>query len=179
MEQHSDEFDTIIGPLEERLTLIAWRLLGDVHDAEDALQDAMTVVVRRWRAVTKHPNPQALVLKIVGDKACDHLRKRIREQYRVREASSLSSLPCDRDPSSQLSAHELSLEVGKALTALSANQRTAFILRYYEEQSYQSIGKVIGCKASTARKHVARARGRLESLLDHLRQNVEKTSARE
>ena len=61
--------------------------------------------------------------------------------------------------------------IARALAALSAEQREAFLLRHVEELSYEDIARVTGLRRSTLRMRVKRAcdairaRLRLEELL--------------
>ncbi len=49
-------------------------------------------------------------------------------------------------------------------------QRAAVVLRYYEDQSFGEIARVLGCTESTARSHVRRA---LAVLREHLEEAAE------
>jgi RNA polymerase sigma-70 factor (ECF subfamily) len=57
------------------------------------------------------------------------------------------------------------LDVAVALRALPAQQRAAVALHYYEDQSAEEVGVLMGCSASTVRTHLLRARKRLAELL--------------
>jgi len=164
----SEEFDQIVRPIERQMMQTVWHVLGDVHDAEDALQDALTIVLKRWKRVTRHVNPPALVLKICADCACDHLRRKIRVSRRSRRLDDLDKPSQVPDPEEELFRRELRQEIMSAISRLSRNQASAFVLRSIQEQSYNDIAAALGCSEATARKHVARARGRLSTLLHKL-----------
>lgn len=67
-----EEFDQIIAPVERQMMETVWHVLGDAHDAEDAFQDALTIILKRLKRVAKHNNPHALVAKICAEYAYDH-----------------------------------------------------------------------------------------------------------
>jgi RNA polymerase sigma-70 factor (ECF subfamily) len=145
-----------------------WHVLGDAHDAEDALQDALTVIVKRFRRVAKHKNPHALIAKICAECAYDHLRRKLRDSRRHRSLDELDQASCDGGPSEKLSQQEMRQDIMSAISKLSRNQAVAFLLRCIQEQSYDDIAAALGCSVVTARKHVGRARQRLSVFLHQL-----------
>lgn len=71
-------YDRIVRPIEDRMIRSIWRIVRDSQDAEDAMQDALVIILKRWDRISRHPNPQSLVLKICVDAAYDLTRRRIR-----------------------------------------------------------------------------------------------------
>jgi DNA-directed RNA polymerase specialized sigma24 family protein len=51
---------------------------------------------------------------------------------------------------------------------LSKNQARAILMHAVEEIPYGDIAEAMDCREATVRKHVARARARLRTLLAHL-----------
>lgn len=168
MKTSLEEFDQIVRPIERQMMQTVWHILGDVHDAEDALQDALTIVLKRWKRVARHDNPHALIVKICADCAYDHLRSKIRLSRRHQVLDKLDKPSHLNDAAEQLSRRELRREIMSAIAKLSRNQASAFLLRSTEGQSYDCIAAALGCSVATARKHVARARYRLSILLQPL-----------
>ena len=163
-----EEFDRIIRPIERQMMQTVWHVLGDTADAEDALQDALITVLKRWKRVTHHDNPHVLIIKICANCAYDQLRQRVRLSRRSESLDNAQELSCVMGPSQQLLQRELRTEIMCAISKLSRNQALAFLLRSIQEQSYDDIAAAMDCSAATARKHVARARDRLTTLLHHL-----------
>ena len=158
-------FETIIGPLEDRMIRVIWRIVRNEHDAEDAMQNALATICHRWNRVTQHPAPQALVLKICIDAAYDVARRRTKN----RTLATAEIEPADRGdlPSAGLVERETQTEVLAAIQRLSRHQATAISLRVFEELPYDQIAASLGCSEATARKHVARARAQLRRVLAH------------
>lgn len=167
------DLEKIVQPIEQNLLRIAWNILGNTHDAEDALQETMSIVVKRWHRVAAHPAPSALVVKICTECALDLLRKRVRYQAKANrhalERMNESVVPTDRAALSS----EVKQTVLNAITTLPRNQAIAFTLRVVEEQDYEQIAATLGCGEATARTHVKRARQKLATLLQHLKPNGE------
>jgi RNA polymerase sigma-70 factor, ECF subfamily len=53
------------------------RLVGDFDLAEDALQDAFTTALERWRADDPPSNPRAWLVNVARNKAIDRIRRQI------------------------------------------------------------------------------------------------------
>jgi RNA polymerase sigma-70 factor (ECF subfamily) len=167
-DQHR-EYERLIAPIEDRMIRSVWRITGDPDNAEDALQEALLTIWRRWDRVRTHPNPQALVLRICIHSAHDLLRRKVRQMRRRESGEVLQDLP-DTSPSAaqNISGAEQNNQVLRAIGCLPKNQARAILMHAVEEMPYPDIAAVLHCREVTVRKHVARARSRLRSLLSRL-----------
>jgi hypothetical protein len=68
VDQRQQAYERLIAPLETRMIRAIWRIVGNPDDAEDALQDALTVTWRRWDRLQAHPNTDALILRSAQEK---------------------------------------------------------------------------------------------------------------
>jgi RNA polymerase sigma-70 factor (ECF subfamily) len=170
MDSSSSLYQRIIEPIEDRMIRSIWRITRNAHDAEDAMQNALMAIWKRQHRISQHPSPQALVLRICIDAACDVARRRARDRNRDRlEADPhgpaellLDSAPM---PWEDLAHQELSCEILSAINQLSRRQAVAITLRVFEELPYEQIAAAMDCTEATARKHVERARGHLRVVL--------------
>ncbi len=169
MNDQQAAYDRIIGPIEDRMIKSIWRIVRNPADAEDAMQEALVTIWKRWARVVKHPNPEALVLRICIDAACDLARRRIRDR-RILDPGAIGGERYDASPSppAEMIDAEQHLEIVTAIHRLSRRQAVATMMRVVEDQPYREIAAVMGCSEATARKHVARGRDRLRISLAHL-----------
>ena len=146
-----------------------WRIVRDPDDADDAFQEATTTIWKRLGRIRRHPNPQALILKICTDAARDALRRRVR-QSRIQEQEKVIAALHDPAPSAvqHLISHEAQAEIFQAIGQLSPKQGTAVLMRFVHDLSYRDIAQSFGCREATVRKHVTRGRDRLCRILEHL-----------
>src|SRR5690554_6181362 len=72
------QFDNLLHGLDSRMVRAIARIIDDPHDAEDALQNALTTIWQKLSRLRQHPNPKAVVLKVCIDAAYDLLRNRRR-----------------------------------------------------------------------------------------------------
>ncbi len=167
------EYNELIQPLEDQMIRTIWRIVRDADDADDAMQEALTTMWRRFERISHHPNPRALILRICINSACDVLRRKQRVK-RVEEDDQLYDDLRDAikrpalTPRQALESEDLELEIMTAIEHLSPQQSVAVRLRLVERFDYSDIADVLDCSEATARTHVARGRHRLQEVLAHL-----------
>jgi len=156
------DYSTLVRPLESRMMRSIWRIVRRKEAAEDALQDALAVIWKKRDAVARHPNPQALILKISIAAAYDAVRK---ERRRLRhEITGLPGEPADDSAAPAGKGSEdrgLRAAILAAVGRLPKRQATAALLHIIEDQSYEEIARAMECSETTVRVHVMRARAAL------------------
>jgi RNA polymerase sigma factor (sigma-70 family) len=169
MNDQSQAYEEIIGPIEDRMLRSIWRITRDAHDAEDAMQNALVTLWKRWNRVRRHASPQALVLKMCVDAALDVARRRVRDRRNIESNHPAYGL---RLPLEELANAELRREVLAAIARLSRRQAVTVMLRAFEELPYNQIAAALGCTEATARKHFERACAQLRLALARHQPNV-------
>ena len=160
------EFARLVLRQQARMLRSIWRVVRDPDLAEDALQDALTTLWRKLPALVRHPNPDAFVLRVCLNAACDHLRARTRRRRR--------DVPLDGETARRVARTEVSQEssvqddVLEAIRRLRRREATAILLRALGDESYETIARALGCSETTARVHVTHAREKLRRWLSHL-----------
>lgn len=160
-----EEYERLIKPLESAMMRTVWNLTRNKHDAEEAMQEALCVIWRKWERVRIHPNPQALVLRICVNSAYDILRARARRERRETLTEVTREAGVAPDVETGLPAAECQQAIQDAISQLSRNQAVAITMRLVQGVPYHEIGRALGCQESTVRKHVERGRQRLRELL--------------
>lgn len=165
-------YEELIETIETRMMRSIWRIVRNTEEAEDAMQEALTIIWRRWERICRHPNPEALILKISIDVAYDSLRTQFR-RHRMGDVFKIMLLktsdnPLKASPYEELIGQETEAEVLRAIARLPRRQAVAALLRILYEQSYSDIASTMGCSEATVRIHVSRARARLCRWLSHL-----------
>ena len=131
---------------------LAYLLVRDATVAEELVQDAFLAVQRRWETIEDPP----AYLRTAVVNACRSWgrRQQVRRDH-------LSTLIVESAPGADAVADEL----WDALATLPERQRTAVVLRYYEDASDETIAAVLGCRPATVRTTLHRA---LKALRPHL-----------
>jgi RNA polymerase sigma-70 factor (TIGR02957 family) len=152
----------VFGEHRDLLVGVAYRVLGSVTDAEDAVQEAWL----RWSKVdpAEVANPRAFLVRVTTRLAIDRLRR-----AKARRESYVGPWL----PEPMLTGHDVAEEVELAesvsmamlvmLETLSPLERAVFVLREAFGMPYAEIGEVIGRKEEAVRQLARRAR-------DHVRE---------
>src|SRR5919198_5364276 len=69
---------------------------GDIDVAEDAVQDAFTIALRKWPGDGMPPNPGGWITTTARKRAIDRLRREARGRELINEVAALSSRSDDR-----------------------------------------------------------------------------------
>ncbi len=141
----------------------ALRLVGgDTQLAEDVSQTVFLHLARK-----AHRLPQGLMLGgWLHRDACyaarTLMRSERRRQKREREAIEMNATEAHCD--SNLA--RLASLLDEAIETLGAEERTAVLLRFFEQRDFRSIGEALGSTEEAARKRVTRAVEKLHGVLE-------------
>ena len=135
---------------------LAYAMLQNAHDAEDAVQEA---TLKAWRAVDRVREGSPLrpwFLTIVANECRQRRRNR---WWSVTKMADLVEIA-----SSGPEANEDIAELRSALRRLPASMRLTLVLRYYLDLPFDEIGRVLKCspQAAKSRTHRALAKLRVE-----------------
>ncbi|MFE6332241.1 SigE family RNA polymerase sigma factor [Streptomyces sp. NPDC057798] len=160
------EFDAFVAARWSGLLHLA-RLLtaGDRHRAEDLLQESLVKLWSVWARVGEEA-PEAYVRKVMARAAARSARRR---WWGERPVERLPETAVPGDVSATV-AERSRLEA--ALAQLPPKQRTAVVLRYYQDLPDRQVADVLGCPVGTARSHTSRGVARLRHLLSDVIETV-------
>jgi RNA polymerase sigma factor, sigma-70 family len=142
-----------------RLIRLAYRMLGQVSEAEDAVQDAWL----RWtRAAQKVDDPAAWLVRATTRLCIDRLRraKAEREAYRGPWLPEPLIEPLTDDPVER--AEEVSVAFLLALERLSPLERAVFLLHDVFEQDYARVAQALDRSETAVRQLASRARAHVQ-----------------
>ena len=149
------------------------RFLANAMDSEEAAQD---VFIQFHRHINRYqPNAQlsTYLYRLAVNRSLNGLRTRKRKRlfsfHQIQNDQEWEGNPNDR-PDQKLEEAELARAVQKAIDALPENQRTAVILRRYQELSYEEIADVMNCSVSAVESRLHRAKQALRKKLKYLKE---------
>ena len=153
---HGDReaFEMIIRTQSRALFAIAYGVLQNREEAEDAVQDALVKAWKsRWRVRYPEKFPAWLAM-IARHRARDVFRKR-RTVPLPNEAT--QSFASETNRNTNTSDELLDRQLQSALAALPELHRSALMLRYFEEMDYRSIEQLLGLTNGSLRGILGRA----------------------
>jgi RNA polymerase sigma-70 factor (sigma-E family) len=130
---------------------LAYLLVGDRHLAEDIVQEAFVRVAGRLWALRDPGAFNAYLRRTVLNLARGHMRKKERERRYLDQWAHSGRRPQEDPPDSAVRD-----ELDRALGRLTMRQRTALVLRYYEDLSERQTAELLGCPVGTVKSLVAR-----------------------
>jgi len=149
---------------------VAYSVLRNAADAEDAVQEAFVRVLRHRDTLAEVRDQRVWLIRIVWNVVLDRKRRMktrpetddVAELARVLPATGLSAE--ERVAAAQHHAHVLA-----CVEKLPAKERQVLMLSAFEELNSVEIAEVLGITESSVRSRLFRARNLMAGLLDHPR----------
>ncbi|UCC62086.1 MAG: sigma-70 family RNA polymerase sigma factor [Anaerolineae bacterium] len=145
---------------------LAYRLLQDADEAEDAAQEAFLRAWRGLRGFRGQAKFTTWLYRIVTNLCYNRLASLRRQLMEVDtdEVEALAS-PTEQSPPARLEAAERRAFLHGQIAALPAKYRLVITLFYLQEFSYQEIAQLLDLPLGTVKTHLFRARERLKRQL--------------
>jgi RNA polymerase sigma-70 factor (ECF subfamily) len=147
-------------PLARALYGVAYRMTGNVHDAEDLVQETFLRAYRAFDRYRPGTNARAWLITILQRVRTDAFRRRQRRPATVELTGEGPSTPPPQD--ALASGGE---ELERALGSLAEPFRTAVVLRDIEELSYAEIAEALKVPVGTVMSRIHRGRALLRAAL--------------
>jgi RNA polymerase sigma-70 factor, ECF subfamily len=143
---------------------VAYRMLGNPQDAEDAAQEIFLRAYTRLESFDQARRFSTWLLSIASNYCIDRLRRQRLAWLTLDDVA--YTLPSgERGPEgSALDAEERDA-VQRALMQLPDNYRQVMVLRYWHDLSYDEIAQATGLTESTIKTRLFRARNMIASAL--------------
>lgn len=167
-------FETLVRPHMDAAFNMAYWILRDRDDAQDAIQDAYLQAFRAFESF-RGDRMRPWLLAIVRNAALKIARRRRygeRLPYEDGDTSgasdeSLEPVADAPSPEALLVEAEERSQVRAAIALLPSAFREAIVLREIEGLAYDEIAEVTGVPIGTVMSRLSRARGELRKLLGH------------
>jgi RNA polymerase sigma-70 factor (sigma-E family) len=143
-----------------RLRRTAYLMCGDWHRAEDAAQDALVKVYRRWNRIERKDNLNGYAHRAVVTAVFDQGRKPWRRERLHDPDDDRATVPDLAGPVDDR------LLVVQALATLPAGQRACVVLRHYADLSLEQTADVLGIGVGGVKSQTSRGLARLRELLE-------------
>ena len=158
-----DAFRALVERHGRGLFRLAWRMTGNQQDAEDVVQEAF---FRAWKQLARFDGRSSFatwVYRIASNYALDLIRAR-RHSDSTDAAGSLAGT--DPAPDRLVFSGQVEGRVAAAMEELSAQERTAFVLRHFEGMSIDQIGAALNLAPSATQNSIFRAVQKLRRALE-------------
>ena len=152
------DFGELVREHDRSLRALAFRMLGDAHQMDDALQDAYTKAFRAYGSFRGDSDVRTWLYRIVYNACVDQQRAAVRHRHVDLEGALLPAVE-DAAPTGWG-------DLAAALAALPADQRAAVLLVDADGFDYTAAAEVLGVPVGTIASRLSRARAALRRHLD-------------
>lgn len=138
---------------------LAYRMLGNQGEAEEAAQDAFLKAYTRLQTYDRSHKFSTWLLSITSHQCIDRLRRRRFTWQSIEDNPAMEWLAGDTGrPDESALRHEVGDEVRSLLDRLEPTYRLPLVLRYWHDLSYEEIASVMGITEAAVKSRLHRAR---------------------
>ena len=164
MTENEKIFNQIVRDYSERLWWHVRRFVNSHEDADDLLQE---IFLKVWAALPSFRGESQLftwVWRIATNETLNHLRKE-----KVRAALKFSSVDAEMERRIQADPYfkgtEAERELAKAVLKLPEKQRQVFIMRWWDDLSYEEMSAITGTSVGALKASYHIAQDKIRSLV--------------
>jgi len=137
-------FNKIINKYKHKIYWHARRMTGNHLDADEVVQEVLLVMYKKLKDFQFKSELYTWIYRIVSTRSLNYLRKRSLRKVFSFDDPSTDSVSNNEDIAKSLEMKEKLDKINSLLQKLPLKQREVFILRHYEELSYEEISDLTG-----------------------------------
>jgi RNA polymerase sigma-70 factor, ECF subfamily len=140
-----------------------YRIVGNVHDAQDLTQEAFIKALQRQDQLKDGLKSAHWLSRIATNTAIDFLRRHGRVSFcEITEAPESNS----ETPEDAVLRSERRTWLAAGLERLTPRERAALVLRDMEDLPAEEVARRLDCSKATVRSHIANARIKLKKFAE-------------
>ena len=138
-------FNLIVKKYQKKIYWHARQMLGNHLDADEVTQEVLIVIYKKLGSFNFNSSLYTWIYRIINTRSLNQIRRRkIKNFFSLDDDENKFELADTKDIVEDLVNREKLKLVDKALEKLPPKQRQIFIMRNYEELSYEEISKITG-----------------------------------
>ncbi|WP_240930533.1 SigE family RNA polymerase sigma factor [Isoptericola sp. BMS4] len=154
------EFTAFMADVEPVLGRMAYLLTGDMHRAEELVQQTLVRTYAAWHRV-RDGDPVAYARRVLANARIDAWRKRRREVL-----VTPADLPHDAEPAAHEQAHADRDQLVRALALLPEQRRRVVVLRYMLDLGERQVAADLGISVGAVKSAASRGLAQLRAVID-------------
>jgi RNA polymerase sigma-70 factor (ECF subfamily) len=174
-----EAFHELVETYKKKVYYLAFDMTGDHHDAEDISQEVFIKVFRHIKKFRKDAALKSWIYQITVNTCIDAQRKKSKKPQVLMESSEMDSLHQESawtgnrhsDPERHAEANIIQHRVQQMLLKISPKERSAFVMRYYDELKTSEIALILDVSTNTIKSFLFRARKKLQKELSFYQGN--------
>lgn len=172
------DFEQQVQEQRGRLLKVAYLMLGNREDAEDATQRAILKALSARDRFRGESGMYTWLYRILLNHCKDRFKARSRAQKTfVPMPIDAEVLIASKGPSVQetLERSETVEIVRRAVAKMPARLREILVLRHFEELAYEEIAQALDCPVGTVRSRLSKAREKFRTIMERERRAMERS----
>jgi RNA polymerase sigma-70 factor (ECF subfamily) len=165
-------FQLLVGRFQQKVIKTAFHFLGNMEDAEDLSQDIFLEIIRSMHTFRNNSTLDTWIYRIAVNRSINLLKKNKRRDIFIRLESILglsknhrSLEPSTDEQSEEQTDKENQKLLHDSIAKLPENQRIAFVLHKFDDQSYKQVAMVMNLSLSAVESLIHRAKQNLQTQL--------------
>lgn len=161
-----EAFNDLINQYQQKVYNIAYRMMGNEHDASDLAQESLIKVFHSIGFYKEQCTLSTWIYRITMNTCLDELRKKNTMNKHITYTDSFFNLE-DGSPSPEerILNREKNVYIQKAILQLREDYRAVIVLRDVHGFSYEEIGEILETSLGTVKSRISRARKQLKETL--------------
>jgi len=161
-------FDHLVKKYQKKIYFLAYRMVKNRDAADDIAQETFINAYSSIKSFKLGYSFYSWLYRICMNLSINHLKRQkfvIPESQFEEEVNPLEKETITEDPLSLLVQKERERKIEQAIDSLSSKYKAVFILKVYEDLSYEEIAQTLKISLGTVMSRLFRARERLQKLL--------------
>ncbi|MEW6652228.1 MAG: RNA polymerase sigma factor [Bacteroidota bacterium] len=145
LEGSEPAFNEIVRRYQKRIYWHARQMLGNHLDADEVTQEVLIVMYKKLRSFNFQSNLFTWIYRIVTTRSLNQIRKRkVKKFFSINDEDNEIDVQSNVDIVNDLVNKEKLETVKKVLSSLPVKQRQVFVMRNFEQLSYEEISEITG-----------------------------------
>jgi len=138
-------FNEIVKKYQKRIYWHARQMLGNHLDADEVTQEVLIVMYKKLKSFNFQSNLFTWIYKIVTTRSINQIRKnQIKRFFSIDDEENPIELKSNNDIIEDISNKEKIEKLKKVLEKLPAKQRQVFVMRNFDDLSYEEVSQITG-----------------------------------
>jgi RNA polymerase sigma-70 factor (ECF subfamily) len=138
-------FNEIVKKYQKRIYWHARQMLGNHLDADEVTQEVLIVMYKKLKSFNFQSNLFTWIYKIVTTRSINQIRKnQIKRFFSIDDEENPIELKSNNDIIEDISNKEKIEKLKNVLEKLPAKQRQVFVMRNFDDLSYEEISQITG-----------------------------------
>ncbi len=157
-----ETFKIEVLPLKNKLYRLALRLLRNVPEAEDIVQEVMIRLWTRREKLSTYKSVEAFAMVITKNLCLDKLKLKSNKTDELTEKNEMTS---EKTPYAEMELSDSYKKIRKLIDLLPEQQKMIIQLRDIEGYDYSEISEIMNISENTIRVNLSRARKKIRETM--------------